>query len=409
MKYHEKEVLSMKKKILITSFDLAIGGVERSLIGLLNQIDYNKYDVDLLLFKHEGEFLSFIPEGPILLPEEPSYTTFRKSIHQIMKDGFYPIAISRIIAKYTGLFHGKVRKVKEPGYLSIQYGWEFSNRLLPKINKEYDVAIGFLWPHHFIGEKVKAKKKIGWIHTDYSNIYINKKIEKRMWRRLDEIVVVSEECSQTFLNVFPDFKGRTTVIENILSPEFIKEQAQLGNPKEINRVLGKTILLTVGRLTHAKGLDEAVRACKKLVDDGFDIEWYVVGYGPLENELRNLIKNLGMEKQFILLGKKTNPYPYIKACDIYVQPSRYEGKAVTIREAQVLGKPVVLTNFPTAKSQAINGFDALITECGRDGIVRGLREIIENDVFRKKLISNVLSKDYGNENEINKIYGLMDA
>lgn len=409
MKYPKKEVLRMKKKILITSFDLAIGGVERSLIGLLNQIDYNKYDVDLLLFKHEGEFLYFIPDGPILLPEEPSYTTFRKSIHQIMKDGFYPIAISRIIAKYTGLFHGKVKKVEEPGYLSIQYGWEFSNRWLPKLNKEYDVAIGFLWPHHFIGDKVQAKKKIGWIHTDYSNIYVNKKIEKKMWRKLDEIVVVSEECAQTFLNDFPDFKDRTTVIENILSPEFIKEQAQLENPKEITKVLGKTILLTVGRLTHAKGLDEAVRACKKLVDDGLDIEWYVVGYGPLENELRTLIKNLGVEKQFILLGKKTNPYPYIKSCDIYVQPSRYEGKAVTIREAQVLGKPVVLTNFPTAKSQAINGFDALITECGQDGIFRGLREIIKNDALRKKLVSNVLSNDYGNENEINKIYGLMDA
>ncbi|MGE7602899.1 glycosyltransferase [Peribacillus sp. NPDC097675] len=399
----------MKKKILITSFDLAIGGVERSLIGLLNQIDYNKYDVDLLLFKHEGEFLSLIPDGPTLLPEEPSYTTFRKSIHQIMKDGFYPIAISRIIAKYTGLFHGKVKKVEEPGYLSIQYGWEFSNRLLPKLNKEYDVAIGFLWPHHFIADKVKAKKKIGWIHTDYSNIYINEKIEKKMWRKLDEIVAVSEECSQRFLNIFPDFKDKTTVIENILSPEFIKKQAQVENPKEITKVLGKTILLTVGRLTHAKGLDEAIRACKKLVDDGFDIEWYVVGYGPLENQLRTLIKNLEVEKQFILLGKKTNPYPYIKACDIYVQPSRYEGKAVTIREAQVLGKPVVLTDFPTAKSQAVNGFDALITDCGQDGIVEGLREIINNDVFRKKLVSNVLSKDYGNENEINKIYGLMDA
>lgn len=409
MKYPKKEVLRMKKKILITSFDLAIGGVERSLIGLLNQIDYNKYDVDLLLFKHEGEFLSFIPDGPILLPEEPSYTTFRKSIHQIMKDGFYPIAISRIIAKYAGLFHGKVKKVEEPGYLSIQYGWEFSNRLLPKLNKEYDVAIGFLWPHHFIGDKVKAKKKIGWIHTDYSNIYVNKKIEKKMWGKIDEIVVVSEECSQTFLNNFPDFKEKTRVIENILSPDFVREQAMVEIPKEIIKLPGKTILVTVGRLTHAKGLDEAVRACKELLMEGFDIEWYVIGYGPLENELKNLIKELGVDKHFILLGKKTNPYPYIKSCDIYVQPSRYEGKAVTIREAQVLGKPVVLTNFPTAKSQAVNGFDALITDCGQDGIVEGLREIINNDVFRKKLVSNVLSKDYGNENEINKIYELMDA
>lgn len=398
----------MKKKILITSFDLAIGGVERSLIGLLNQIDYSKYDVDLLLFKHEGEFFSFIPNGPNLLPEEPHYSTFRKSIYQIVKDGYYPIAMSRLIAKYSGLLHGKVKKVEEPGYLTIQYGWEFTNRYLPDLNNDYDVAIGFLWPHHFIGDKVKAKKKIGWIHTDYSNIYINKKIEKKMWGKLDDIVVVSEECSQTFLNIFPDFKNKTRVIENILSPQFIREQAKLEIPNEIKNLPGKTILVTVGRLTHAKGLDEAIRACKQLIDEGFDIEWYVVGYGPLENELRNLIMKLGVERQFILLGKKTNPYPYIAACDIYVQPSRYEGKAVTIREAQVLGKPVLLTNFPTAKSQADNGFDALITECGHEGIANGLRKMINNDEFRKKLVNNVLSRDYGNENEINKIYSLIN-
>ncbi|WP_458352155.1 glycosyltransferase [Peribacillus frigoritolerans] len=398
----------MKKKILITSFDLAIGGVERSLIGLLNQIDYATYDVDLLLFKHEGEFLSFIPDGPNLLPEEPSYTTFRKSIHQIVKEGFYPIAISRVIAKYTGVVHGKVKKVDEPGYLSIQYGWELTNRHLPNLNKEYDVAIGFLWPHHFIGDKVKAKKKIGWVHTDYSNIYVNKKIEKKMWSKIDDIVAVSEECSQTFLDVFPDFTEKTTVIENILSSDFVREQAMADIPKEIINSPGKTILVTVGRLTHAKGLDEAIRACKKLIDDGFDIQWYVVGYGPLENELRNLIMKLGIEKQFILLGKKTNPYPYIAACDIYVQPSRYEGKAVTIREAQVLGKPVVITNFPTARSQADNGFDALITECGQDGIARGIAKMIVDDEFRRGIVSNVLSKDYGNANEINKIYRLIN-
>ncbi|MEY9867474.1 glycosyltransferase involved in cell wall biosynthesis [Peribacillus sp. B2I2] len=398
----------MKKKILITSFDLAIGGVERSLIGLLNQFDYAIYDVDLLLFKHEGEFLSFIPDGPNLLPEEPHYSTFRKSIYQIVKDGYYPIAISRLIAKYSGLFHGKVKKVEEPGYLTIQYGWEFTNRYLPDLNNEYDVAIGFLWPHHFIGDKVKAKKKIGWIHTDYSNIYVNKNIEKKMWAKMDDIVVVSEECSQTFIDIFPDFKEKITVIENILSPDFVRDQAKVEVQKEISKQPEKTILVTVGRLTHAKGLDEAIRACKQLVDEGFDIEWYVVGYGPLENELRNLIMKLGVERQFILLGKKTNPYPYIATCDIYVQPSRYEGKAVTIREAQVLGKPVLLTNFPTAKSQADNGFDALITECGHEGIANGLRKMINNDEFRKKLVNNVLSRDYGNENEINKIYSLIN-
>src|SRR3954469_12173952 len=109
---------NMKKKILIASFDLAIGGVERSLIGLLNQMDYEKYEVDLMLFKHEGEFFPFIPDGPNLLPEIPSYTTFRKSIGQIIKDGLYPIAMTRTMAKYIGSVYGKLNKVDESGYLS---------------------------------------------------------------------------------------------------------------------------------------------------------------------------------------------------------------------------------------------------------------------------------------------------
>lgn len=399
----------MKKKILISSFDLAIGGVERSLIGLLNQFDYQKYEVDLMLFKHEGDFFPYLPQGPTLIPEMPEYSTFRKSIYQIAKEGHYPIAMTRAIAKYIGSFHGKIKKVDEPGYLSIQYGWEMTNRFLPKLNKEYDVAIGFLWPHHFIGEKVKARKKIGWIHTDYSNIYVNKQIDSKMWRKLNKIVAVSEECSKTFTDVFPTLKEKTTVIENILSPAFIKEQGMAEKPSEIMKRSGKTVLVTVGRLSHAKGLDVAVRACRKLLDRGYDIEWHVIGYGPLEGELKRLIFELNLQDHFFLQGKKINPYPYIKACDIYVQPSRYEGKAVTIREAQILCKPVVITNFPTAKSQARDGVDAIITPQDLDGLVIGIKRLIEDESLREELIKNVHSINYGNENEIQKLYKLIES
>ncbi|RSK53483.1 glycosyltransferase [Bacillus canaveralius] len=399
----------MKKNILISSFDMAIGGVERSLIGLLNQIDYEKYDVDLMLFKHEGDFFPFIPSGPTLLPEIPLYSSFRNPIYQIAKEGHFSIAISRVMAKYIGSIYGKMKNIDEPGYLTIQYGWELTNRFLPKLNKEYDVAIGFLWPHYFVSEKVRAKKRIGWIHTDYSNIHVNKKLDARIWNKLDKIVAVSEGCSKTFLNIYPDLKEKTTVIENILSPEFIREQANAEDPKEIQKKRGKTTLVTVGRLTYAKGLDDAVRACKVLVNAGYNIEWYVVGYGPLETDLENLINELELQDRFFLLGKKTNPYPYIKACDIYVQPSRYEGKAVTIREAQILGKPVIITNFPTAKSQACDGHDAIITPLDIDSIVTAIRTLIEDKTIRDRLIANVLRMDYGNESEIQKLYNLIES
>src|SRR5690606_1600886 len=145
-----------------------------------------------------------------------------------------------------------------------------------------------------VSEKVKAKKKIGWIHTDYSNINLNDKLESHMWNKLDHIVAVSPDCLNNFLSKHPGFRGKSTVIENILSPAMVLEQAKESVSLEIKKTPGKISILTVGRLSHAKGLDYAIKACKQLVDEGFNIEWLVVGYGPLENELANQIEEEGM-------------------------------------------------------------------------------------------------------------------
>ncbi|GAB6557921.1 glycosyltransferase [Bacillus mobilis] len=396
-----------KKKILITSFDMAIGGVERSLIGLLNTIDYSKYDVDLMLFKHEGEFLFLLPKLPNLLKEVKQYTTFRKSIKQILQEGQITIGVARTVGRILGDVHGRYVKSEEVGYFVIQYGWRITLPFIPKLEEEYDVAISFLWPHYFVGDKVRAKRKIGWIHTDYSNINLNANMEYKMWNKMDNIVAVSEGCRDSFLSILPNVNKNVEIIENILSPEFVREQADREDVmKELQMKPGKIKLVTVGRLSYAKGIDVAMHALRKLLDEGYEMEWYVVGYGALEAELRKLLAELNLEKHFFLLGKKTNPYPYIKACDIYVQPSRYEGKAVTVREAQIIGKPVLITNFSTAKSQVQDGIDGLITEMGINGIVNGIKRLIEDKELREALVENTLKGEYGNRNEINKLYAL---
>lgn len=121
-----------------------------------------------------------------------------------------------------------------------------------------------------------------------------------------------------------------------------------------------------------------------------------------------MIDKLELQGRFFLLGKKTNPYPYIKACDIYVQPSRYEGKAVTVREAQILNKPVLITNFPTAKSQLENGVDGYICPMGVDGIVEGIKKLVDDVEFRTEIVNNVSQRNYGNEREVEKIYRLIE-
>ena len=397
----------MKKKIFINMYSMNIGGAERSLIGLLESFDYSKYDVDLFLYRHEGEFMKFIPNEVNLLPEIKEYTTFERSVKEIFKEGYINLACARTIAKLKAKIKNRGLKNEEGTYKYMQYIWKYSIGMLPKIKGEYDLAIGFLGPYDFLINKVKARKKIGWVHTDYKTIVnADVKLDKKMWSKLDYIVNVSKACEESFLKVFPEFKSKCMVIENILSKKFVIEQAK-ENISDFT--LDKTYIniCSVGRFSNQKGFDLAVLACRKLVDSGYKIKWYVVGYGSEENKIKELIDKNNLNNYFILLGKKINPYPYIKQCDIYCQPSRYEGKAVTVREAQILSKPIVITNYPTAKSQVENFYDGYITELSVDGIANGIKTVIDDYKLREKLIDNCFKNDFSNIEEINKIYELI--
>ena len=136
------------------------------------------------------------------------------------------------------------------------------------------------------------------------------------------------------------------------------------------------------------------------------MKWYIIGYGD-DTLIRQKIKDAGMENHVVILGKRDNPYPYIKACDIYVQPSRYEGKSVTVREAQMLCKPVVVTNYPTASSQIKNGVDGIIVPMDNDGCAKGLAKVILDKDMQKRLSDYLKTHDYGNESEVEKIYQLL--
>lgn len=147
------------KDILVASFDMEVGGVERSLISMLEGFDYKKYAVDLMLYRHQGDFLELVCNKVNLLEEVPQYTTFRKSIGETLKDKEYGIGFSRILSKINTRFAGKAKGIVETGYYQMQLMWKYAIPFLPKLDKEYDVAISYLWPHYFVADKVKAKKK----------------------------------------------------------------------------------------------------------------------------------------------------------------------------------------------------------------------------------------------------------
>lgn len=343
--------------------------------------------------------MGFLSNSVNLLQESENYKTLRMPIKKIFSQNKYKLGIGRLLAKL---------KAKGNGIAQMQYIWKYCLKYLPKINKEYDVAISFLWPHYFVNEKVDADIKIGWIHTDYTKMDTDVELDLEMWRKLDYIVAVSEECKNTFLKKYPNLNKDILVIENITSPKIIKN---LSNEKvddfDVNENIFK--LLSVGRYSEQKGFDNAIKALRILHDRGYkDIKWYIIGYGGEEELYKKLIAENNLEDSFILLGKKINPYPYMKLCDLYVQPSRYEGKAVTVGEARILGKPVIITNYPTAKSQLKNGFDGYITELSIEGIANGIEKLYNDQNLRKRLAYNCSNNDYSNKFELDKLYEIIE-
>ena len=396
-----------KPRILILIHYLEIGGAEISLIGLLNAIDKAKYDVDLFVYSHQGELMQLIPDGVNLLPEIPKYSTLERSMKNVLREGHIDIVAARLLAKIRHRIYRHTHAITGEDASIFQYVANCTTPFLPKINdKEYDLAISFLAPHNICLDKVRAKKKVAWIHTDYTRIHINKRLELPYWSGFDHIASISDAATEAFVKIFPELRDKVIEIENILSPSFVQKRAD-GSAEDIVREDGVINLLSVGRFCTAKNYDNLPFICKHLVEMGANVRWYIIGYGGKEPLIREKIAEAGMGDHVIILGKRSNPYPYIKACDIYVQPSRYEGKSVTVREAQMLCKPVVVTNYPTASSQIENGVDGVIVPMDNRACAEGIKALIDDKELQNRIIKHLHTHDYGNETEVEKIYKLI--
>ena len=396
----------MKKKIFIFSHAMEIGGAERALLGLLSSIDYSKYDVDLFLLRHSGELLDLIPNEVNLLPEIPQYRAVMLPMVSALKDGQINVVLGRLVGKIKA----KNYSIKHPAQSSavaIDYSHKYVVDSLPKVNdKNYDCAISFLTPHYIVSKKVNANKKIAWIHTDYSTVSVDIESELKMWSQYDYIASISNDVTNAFLVKFPSLEDKIVLIENILSEDFIEKQSNLFDVS--GEMQSDSIkLLSVGRFCEAKNFDNVPEIASLIKAKGIDFKWYIIGYGSDEALIKSKIAQYDMEDTVIILGKKDNPYPYIKACDIYVQPSRYEGKCVAVREAQILDKPVVITNYTTAQSQLNDGFDGAIVPMDNAGCANALADFILDKDKQNQFISNMKTTDYSNQNEVEKIYKLI--
>lgn len=394
-----------KKNLLFVIPSLSAGGGEKSLVNLLTQIDYDKYNVDLLLFHKKGLFLNLLPNQVNIIEISGNFKIFKQSLRfavlKFIRSCQFRLAYGRFIFTLKNKLLSDTSKAE-------QFTWKYQRESMNILEKEYDAAIGFLEKSsiYFVIDKVQSKRKIGWIHTNYSNSGMDSSFDHPYFNKLDKIVTVSRECAASLIENFNGITEKVKVIYNIVSPNLIHKLSDV-EVSFFSSAQDEVTIITVARLSNEKGIDIAINACELLVDKGFNVKWYVIGEGIERTKLEEMIKKKELENQFILLGLRENPYPYLKKADIYVQPSRYEGKSIAIDEAKILNKPIIVTNYETAKEQITNNATGLIVEMNEKGISAGVEKLIQNPSLKQSFAQNLSKEKLGTENEIYKFYEII--
>ena len=395
----------MKKKILFIIEDLNIGGAEKSLVNLLNQFDYDRYEVDLFLFKQGGTFDKFLPPNVRVLETMEDYRIFsmpfKESIQKIINRKKIKLFLNKMMFSI-------INKLSKDKSNVDQYNWKYLSKSFNTLDKKYDVAIGYMEKAsiYFCVDKVIADKKIGFIHTHYGKSKMNPDIDEKYFEKLDNIITVSDECLNELIEWFPKLKDKCKLIYNIISPIMINSMSEYKKNNLLIKDDNEVAIISVGRLHKSKGYDLAISACRYLIDEGYNVKWFIIGEGEERKNLEHLINKMGLQEKIKLLGVKSNPYPYIKEADIFVQTSRYEGKSIAIDEAKILHKPIVLTNYQSAKDQIEHEKDGLIVDIDSKSIGKGIERLINDENLKNTLYNNLLKVNLGTEEEINKLYSL---
>lgn len=373
----------MKKKVLFMVINMNVGGVEKALINQLKTMSSETHGVRVLMLEKYGGFLNSIPswvEIDYLDGYKEMKSIFNKPPKDIVIDFIKRGKLFKSFYYLIIFIMCKLKKDREPLLKSIFFRYS-------DYEESYDEAIAYAGPmaliDYYIIKKIKAKKKIGWIHFDISTIGIDKGLIKKIYQNFDEIRIVSKDAKDKFDNIFPELRKKTSVSYNIiLKDEVLKLGDEVGFTDNYN---GKR-LLTVGRISKEKGQDLAIETLKKLLDNGIDAKLYLIGDGAYRKYCEELVKQLNIMEKVIFLGTKINPYPYMKECDIYIQPSRYEGYCITLAEALTFDKPIVATKFTGALEQLKDNKISNIVGFSSNEIYIGVKKILKEVRDEKRII-----------------------
>lgn len=366
------------KKIVFGITGLTIGGAERVLVDVVNKLKMD-YDITIFTLYGKGAFKNDLDKG---IKQIKLYENSYEELSAFQKK-LIPLKV---------LFGGK----------SIYKKY---------IDGNFDTEIAFLeGPITRIFSFGKKNNKIVWIHNDISRVFgngIKAKLklflDKMVYKKYDKLIFVSKDNKNEFNKLF-NIKGiakKEEVIYNYIDKDKIIEKSNKRIAQEYIKINSPSIL-TVARLVEQKAIDRLINVHKKLIDDGINHNIYVIGDGPEKEKLLKQIKDLNVENTFILMGKKENPYPYVKKADYFALLSYFEGYGMVIDEAKILNKNIIITN--TAATEAVQDYLAkIILDNTEDAIYDGLKQILKGNV-----IFTENKKEYDNSYLIEKIKAVLN-
>ena len=349
-----------------------VGGVEKSLINLLSVLPREKYDIHIGLVRQEGGLLPYLPSDVTIHHISDIQEHWDELKNPPLQSIKSYIQTGRLIKAISALIVYLICKIQ-----GSFMGWtQYVLKDTKGLEETFDLAVAYAGPtsdiDYYICNKIKSKKKIGWIHFDVSKFWIDRNMVRQLYGQYERIFVVSETGKAIFDQIFPQFKDKTEVFHNIVSPLQIRELATLGESFQ-DDFKGKRIL-TVGRISPEKGQFEAIQALKTLKEKGYDIRWYFIGEGNDLEHCKNEVDRLGLSEDVVFFGTKTNPYAYMQDCDIYMQPSRHEGFCITLAEALCFGNPIVATDFTGAREQLKERENGFVVGMSTWDIVEGIEK-----------------------------------
>lgn len=375
------------KKILVFMSSLGIGGVERSLVSLLNSLDGRRYRVTLvLLFQRPDELKKYLPPGVEIVPFPAAFrflyiprgevlSSFRAALGRNLNACRFAFFLAK------GLLAGNMGAARQ-GLI------EACLHTVPPFAGQYDAAIDYTGNFKtLLLHKVDARRKISWVHGDYRILGRDQRIDGREYPRLDHIATVSETCRDVFVRHFPQCAAKTVVLPNITAEPFIRKLSEESPAVPMEE--GTPSVLSIMRLDPGKGLKLAAEACALLKMRGVRFKWYILGEGPERDAVERLIAEKGLQQHFILLGAHPNPYPYFRAATVVAHCSYSEGRSVAIDEAMLMRKPILVTDYPTARDQITDGVTGVICALTADSVADHLQALLRDGGRRSRLAENL--------------------